>query len=156
MQIILIRHGKAEHQTTTDANRSLTAEGESQAQQTAAWLVNHGYQLDALFVSPYVRAQQTAVHLSQSLDVPITTSELIKPDSELLATVKWLEQLDLPEDAVIALVCHMPIVGRLASFLIDGDVNQGQAFHLAQAKVIELSVLAAGLGQQVADFIPHA
>ena len=47
-------------------------------------------------------------------------------------------------------------VGRLASFLIDGDVNQGQAFHLAQAKVIELSVLAAGLGQQVADFIPHA
>ena len=36
MQIILIRHGKAEHQTTTDANRSLTTEGESQAQQTAA------------------------------------------------------------------------------------------------------------------------
>ena len=118
--------------------------------------MNHGYQLDALFVSPYVRAQQTAIHLSQSLDVPITTCELIKPDSELLATVKWLEQLDLPEDAVIGLVCHMPIVGRLASFLIDGDVNQGQAFHLAQAKVIELSVLAAGLGQQVADFIPHA
>jgi phosphohistidine phosphatase SixA len=41
MQIILIRHGQAEHQSSTDANRALTAEGESQAQQTAAWLVNH-------------------------------------------------------------------------------------------------------------------
>ena len=63
MQVILIRHGQAEHQSSTDASRSLTAHGEAQAQQTAAWLVNHGYQLDGLFVSPYVRAQQTAVHI---------------------------------------------------------------------------------------------
>lgn len=155
MQIILIRHGQAEHQSSTDANRSLTAQGEAQAQQTAAWLVNHGFQLDGLFVSPYVRAQQTAAHISQALDVPITTCEFIKPDSQPQATVKWLEQLELPEQAVVALVCHMPIVGRLASFFIDGDINQGFAFQLAQAKVIELPMLAAGLGKQVIDFVPH-
>ncbi len=155
MQVILIRHGQAEHQSSTDASRSLTAQGEAQAQQTAAWLVNHGFQLDGLFVSPYLRAQQTAVHISQALDVPATNCEFIKPDSQPLATVKWLEQLELPEQAVIALVCHMPIVGRLASFFVDGDINQGFAFQLAQAKVIELPVLAAGLGKQVMDFVPH-
>ncbi len=35
MQIILIRHGQAEHQSSTDAKRALTALGEAQAQQTA-------------------------------------------------------------------------------------------------------------------------
>ena len=155
MQIILIRHGQAEHQSSTDAKRALTALGESQAQQTAAWLVNHDFQLDGLFVSPYLRAQQTAIHISQALDIPITTCDYIRPDSSPLQTVKWLEQLELPEESVIALVCHMPIVGLLASFFVEGDLQHGQAFQLAQAKVIELPLLTAGLGKQLTDFVPH-
>ena len=113
MQIILIRHGQAEHQSSTDAKRALTALGESQAQQTAAWLVNHDFQLDGLFVSPYLRAQQTAVHISQALDI------------------------------------------LLASFFVEGDLQHGQAFQLAQAKVIELPLLTAGLGKQLTNFVPH-
>ncbi|MCB1659947.1 MAG: histidine phosphatase family protein, partial [Pseudomonadales bacterium] len=52
MNVIVIRHGQAQAQSTSDANRTLTAVGEQQAQKTAAWLANQGYQVDALFVSP--------------------------------------------------------------------------------------------------------
>ncbi len=154
MQIILIRHGQAERQLTTDAERALTAHGEWQAQQTAAWLTNNDYQLDGLFASPYLRAQQTAHYLAEALDVHVTLSDAIKPDSHPLATIQWLEQLELPEASTIALVCHMPIVGRLASFLLDGNADMGMGFNLAEAKVINLPVFAAGLGEQIDDYVP--
>ncbi|PTQ90302.1 phosphohistidine phosphatase SixA [Agitococcus lubricus] len=154
MQIILIRHGQAESQKTTDAARQLTAIGEWQAQQTAAWLLNHGYQLDGLFASPYVRAQQTAYHIGQALDMHMSTTDLITPDSDPTQAIAWLDSLELPETASIALVCHMPIVGRLASYFLAGTTRHDLPFYLAEAKVIELPVLAAGLGKTVTQFVP--
>jgi len=155
MQIILIRHGQAERQLTTDAERALTPHGEWQAQQTAAWLANHDYQLDGLFSSPYVRAQQTANYIAEALDIHITLCDDIKPDGDPLATLRWLEQLELPDTATVALVCHMPIVGRLASFFVDGDSSYGTGFNLAEAKVISMPLFAAGLGKAIASFLPQ-
>lgn len=154
MQIILIRHGQAETLKTTDAERALTPVGEWQAQQTAAWLVNHGYQLDGLFASPYKRAQQTALFLAEAMDVHLTTCEHLTPDSDPLAAINWLEQLELPETSVIALVCHMPIVGRLTSFLLTGSARHDVGFYLAEAKIIDSEALAPGLGKTVAQFVP--
>lgn len=156
MQIILVRHGEAERQTTTDAMRRLTAHGQAQAQQSAAWLLNHGYQLDGLFASPYVRAQQTAGVIAEVLDLTIETCPLITPDDEPQPVIAWLDSLDLPEHAVIALVCHMPIVGRLASLLCEGVANQGYHFSLAETWVIETPICAVGQGQKKAGFVPTA
>lgn len=154
MQIILIRHGQAEALKTTDAERALTSAGEWQAQQTAAWLANHDYQLDGLFASPYKRAQQTAAYVGEALEVHLTTCKLLTPDSDPVALVNWLDQLDLPESSVIALVCHMPIVGRLASYFLTGSAKHDLGFYLAEAKIIDSAMLAPGLGKTIAQFVP--
>ena len=154
MQIILMRHGQAQPFQRDDANRALTAEGELQAQQSAAWLINHGYQIDALFVSPYKRAQQTAYFIAQTFDVPITNCECITPDDDALAAFEWLDDLMLPESATIAMVCHMPIVARLAALLTGESLQHVAGFNLAEVHVIDLDVLALGVGKVTARLVP--
>ena len=75
-------------------------------------------------------------------------------EDELKQLVAWLESLELPDDAVIALVCHMPIVGRLTSFLLTGSARHDVGFYLAEAKIIDSEALAPGLGKTVAQFVP--
>lgn len=156
MQIILIRHGQAASLKTTDAARALTSEGEFQAQQTAAWLVNQGYQLDALIVSPYVRAQQTAYHIAQAFDLPMTICDKITPDDDPKQAFEWLDELSLPDSAVIAVVCHMPIVAKLAALLTGEPVHHVSGFNLAEAQVVDLPMFASGMATVSAQFIPHA
>ena len=155
MQIILIRHGQAESLKTTDAARALTSEGEFQAQQTAAWLVNQGYQLDALIVSPYVRAQQTAYHIAQTFDVPMTICEKITPDDDPKQAFEWLDDLMLPDSAVVAVVCHMPIVARLASLLTGEPIHLISGFDLAEAQVLDMPIFGLGMAKVLAKFIPN-
>jgi phosphohistidine phosphatase len=152
MQIILIRHGQAESLKTTDEARALTADGEFQAQQTAAWLVNQGYQLDALIVSPYVRAQQTAYHVAQAFDLPMTVCDKITPDDDPKQAFEWLDELSLPDSAVVAVVCHMPIVARLA-MLLRGESVAG--FDLAEVQVLDMPMFALGMASVSARFIPN-
>ena len=151
MNIILIRHGQAESFASDDASRMLTTQGEHQAQQTAAWLLNQGYQLDALIVSPYKRAQQTAYHVAQVFDIPMTTCDQITPDNSPQAAFEWLDELLLPESATIAVVCHMPIVARLV-MLLTGESSAG--FSVAEAQVIEMPMFTTGLGKVIARFVP--
>lgn len=151
MKIILIRHGHAESFSHSDASRMLTQQGEQQAQQTAAWLLNQGYQLDALMVSPYKRAQQTANAIAQIFDVPITTCDKITPEDSPQAAFEWLDSLLLPQSATIAVVCHMPIVASLAT-LLTGEPCAG--FYVAEAQVIQMPLFAQNLGKIVARFVP--
>ncbi|MCC6373259.1 MAG: phosphohistidine phosphatase SixA [Moraxellaceae bacterium] len=151
MNIILIRHGQAESFASDDASRMLTTQGEHQAQQTAAWLLNQGYQLDALIVSPYKRAQQTAYHVAQVFDIPITSCDQITPDNSAQAAFEWLDELLLPESATIAVVCHMPIVASLV-MLLTGESSAG--FSVAEAQVIEMPMFTTGLGKVIARFVP--
>ena len=151
MNIILIRHGQAESFASDDASRMLTTQGEHQSQQTAAWLLNQGYQLDALIVSPYKRAQQTAYHVAQVFDIPITSCDQITPDNSAQAAFEWLDELLLPESATIAVVCHMPIVASLV-MLLTGESSAG--FSVAEAQVIEMPMFTTGLGKVIARFVP--
>ena len=151
MNIVLIRHGQAQAQSTSDASRALTALGAQQAQKTAAWFANQDYQVDALFVSPYVRAQQTASYVAQIFDVPLTTCDCITPDDSAQTAFEWFDELNLPASATIAIVCHMPIVARLAA-LLTGE--SAYAFEVAEAQVIELPMFALGMGKIANRFVP--
>ncbi|RZU37079.1 phosphohistidine phosphatase SixA [Fluviicoccus keumensis] len=153
MQIILIRHGEAEPMRRTDAERNLTLNGLHQAQQAAAWLINHGVSLDGLFASPYYRARQTAGEIGNVLDVPVTLTDRITPDRDPREITAWLDSLDLPENSVIALVCHMPVVGLLAAYWCEGGGST--AFSLAEVMVLDMPVLAAGQGSRTGGFVPH-
>ena len=66
----------------------------------------------------------------------------------------WWAKYSQLDKAVVALVCHMPLVGRLAGWLCDG-ADGGGRFSLAEVRVIELPLPAAGQGKAVAGFVPH-
>ncbi|HEV3071669.1 MAG TPA: phosphohistidine phosphatase SixA [Solirubrobacteraceae bacterium] len=60
-QLWLLRHADAEpHGTRADFERRLTPRGERQARLAGVALARTGVSFDAIFVSPKVRAQQTA------------------------------------------------------------------------------------------------
>ncbi|MGH8353342.1 MAG: histidine phosphatase family protein, partial [Pseudomonas sp.] len=58
MRLWLLRHGEAEPQARSDAERALTKHGRKEVLKAAGHLA--GRPLAAILASPYVRAQQTA------------------------------------------------------------------------------------------------
>ncbi len=56
MKLWVLRHGQAEPQRSSDAERNLTAHGRQEVLHSAAHLI--GQPLAAIYASPYVRAQQ--------------------------------------------------------------------------------------------------
>ena len=88
MKIYLVRHGQSRWQVERDDgdwNSPLTALGRRQAQHLADWLAN-GAMIDNgsrvaiqnIYASPLLRAQQTAVPLSQALHLPLATDEHLR------------------------------------------------------------------------------
>lgn len=151
MQLILIRHGEA-GQHRQDSQRELTERGQRQATQTADYIVKN-YQPDALVVSPYIRAQQTMQALSRQLpDVPVTVFENITPlDDHHHAIDDLLAHAEAKQAECVVVVCHMDIVARICAALT-GDAFV--SFSLAEARVLEQTVIASGLSKQVTHFIP--
>jgi isoleucyl-tRNA synthetase len=78
----VMRHGEAqsnEHnvfETHGDPNNHLTEKGRRQIQSTLPNIENLG--IDLIIASPFVRAQETALILSQALTVPVVTEEKIR------------------------------------------------------------------------------
>tara|TARA_R110002126_G_scaffold10245_4_gene46451 strand:- start:1378 stop:1866 length:489 start_codon:yes stop_codon:yes gene_type:complete len=125
VNIVIMRHGEAEPMTQHDSQRQLTQRGTLEAQQMASWLQScYGF-FDCVWVSPYVRACQTAdVMLTrQGPDCQLQRfTELVPEGSaqqiQTLLDAKLAEQ----PDARILLVTHMPLV----SFLVETLTHAGQ------------------------------
>lgn len=130
MDIILWRHAEAEV-GSDDLARRLTARGEKQARQMAAWLKPRLPKHTRILVSPAVRTQQTA----DALGLPYETSRKLAPEAsvyDLLSVAGWG---DTPHPALI--VGHQPTLGRLASLLLsdteaDWTVKKGAIWWLSQ------------------------
>ena len=132
MKVWILRHGEAEPQACRDAERMLTARGREQVLQSAAHLI--GQPLDAIFVSPYVRAQQTADIVRTALDFQSTliTVPWLTPDSE----PKYAAS-QLPDSGNIVLVSHQPLVGDLISLLQYGHCRSPQPMQTASLAELE-------------------
>ena len=92
MKVWVLRHGEAQANARSDAERELTGHGRSQVIGSAAHLL--GKPLDRIIASPYVRAQQTAELVRQALGFndPVATVPWLTPESD---PKKVLQQLDL-------------------------------------------------------------
>ncbi len=119
MDLILWRHAEAEDADgkTPDAKRRLTARGEKQAQQMAAWLKARLPKRTTLLVSPTERAQQTAHALGINFKVEPKIGTGADP-AHLLAAAGWPETR---KDGAVVLVGHQPTLGRLAALLLAGE-----------------------------------
>jgi phosphohistidine phosphatase len=95
-----------------------------------------------IFVSPYQRTQQTINSFLPGCEYQ--TVDWLMPDQD----PEWVlgHLLDMADDSVILLVTHMPMVGEIASLLVEGGNSLGYRFIPAQMMAIEADLPVAGLG----------
>lgn len=144
MKLWLLRHGEAEPTARSDAQRSLTTYGRQQVREAAEPL--RGRPLQAVLVSPYVRAQQTADVLCEALAFAGNRVAVpwLTPESDLRNTLRELAAYPLQE---LLLVTHQPLVGALAGLLIHGHRQQPLPMDTASLALLEGDELLVGLMQ---------
>lgn len=152
VKLWLLRHGEAQAQARSDAERELTAHGQAQARQAASLL--QGRALGAIIASPYVRAQQTATLVREELGFSgaIQTVAWLTPDSDPREVLAQLAGFDSGE---LLLVSHQPLVGALAGLLINGHRQQPVAMSTASLAELEGDDLIAGLMDLRSLVHPH-
>lgn len=131
MQVFIMRHGEAEGfltpSSTEDSQRALTSEGQAEAKIMATWFAKNKIEAKHVFVSPYLRAQQTCEIITASMKADITTLNFISPLDEAKPVHDfidgWLSDYvaknsdrDLDNESII-FVSHMPLVCFLVAEL---------------------------------------
>lgn len=141
MKLYIMRHGEAHYPkgSYSDRDRRLTPEGEREVLTTTRWLTELNSEVDCVFVSPYLRAQQTATVLLSELKAKHREDcDAITPDGHAAAVISWLAaEVDTHNYESVVLVSHMPLVCYLVHEL-DASV-QPPIFPTGGIAVIEFS-----------------
>lgn len=126
MKLYFVRHGDAVHMAGRDSERPLSQTGIEETQSVARLLKKMNVQLDALYTSPRVRAQQTAEILSESLGVPVTTSRACDFSFSADAVDDLIDRLDDDAGAVM-FVGHNPSMSEVVGELTGAYVQMKTA-----------------------------
>lgn len=148
MKLYIVRHGEA-GSAQTDSARELTERGRNQAQSAANWLANKVKEPVVLWSSPYQRTLQTAKFISDTLSTDIISHDCLMPD----VTPKKVVGELINEHKNIILVTHLPLVGRLASLLVDGSIYD-QPWSAAEIWQLEGDIYASGCLQNTNIWYP--
>ena len=133
MQIFIMRHGEAADVAGDDSLRPLTEQGVLEAKIMGQWLLTSNFKLLNVFVSPYLRAQQTCANVSDflvkdNLLVNKTkTLDLITPSGDVQLVHDFLDGLisqsneadDSDKNLAILFVSHMPFISYFVAQLTD-------------------------------------
>lgn len=150
--LLIMRHGEAVP-GFPDSQRRLTDHGHKEASAMGVWLATRSdIDLAGLRViaSPYIRAQQTATRVVESLAdargcqtrLDIVTLGLVTPNDPPYGVVAWL--MGQADDSPMLLVSHMPLVASLAGLLVDGHSDSGVGFATAAIAELTGDVRASG------------
>ncbi|MFL8987010.1 phosphohistidine phosphatase SixA [Pseudomonas sp. QLc11A] len=141
MKLWVLRHGEAVPHGSRphDSERELTDNGRKEVLRSAALLI--GKPLTAIYASPYLRAQQTAQLVRETLgfEPEIRTVEWLTPDTE---PDKVAEQMVAVSD--VLLVSHNPLVGNLLSYLQHGAGYPSEKVSTAGLAELESNELLVG------------
>ena len=142
MNLYLLRHGEAENVAASDAARPLTEAGRQAVINVAQQFATKAPSIERCFVSPYLRAQQTAElfleelllnqqQLSSSKPLlPIETNKKLVPEVHASEIISFLGTLS---EENILLVSHNPIMTELLALLNNG--------HLENIYIVDTSEL---------------
>lgn len=128
MQLFIMRHGEAqnfvEQGSCDDSQRALTQQGQQEAQVMAAWLQKKHTPPTQVFVSPYIRAQQTCAIVTSQIETTVTTLDFITPSGDAKQVHDFLDgfcNADMDsktqQEQSILIVSHMPLVSYLVAQL---------------------------------------
>ncbi|MEO6699857.1 MAG: phosphohistidine phosphatase SixA [Paraperlucidibaca sp.] len=156
MRLYLLRHADAAFEAERDELRPLTARGWAQAQDVADWLCGQVTGPVRVVASPLLRAQQTASVVSQALGLALASQmpELSSDGDPLRAeTALSLLAGEGIEDLIV--VSHMPLIASLYAWIAEGTLTTGEAYDLAEVRVLALDIIAPGLGQVDGGYRPE-
>jgi len=133
--LYIMRHGMAQSNAPSDELRALTQSGAHQAFSSAQQFLA-SIEFDYIFVSPYLRAQQTFAQVQAAL-IKYSKMETVNWATPDVPTEPALNALmALPgKELNILVVCHQTFAGRLATRLCDGDE---QGMHLDTASIVKI------------------
>ena len=128
MQVYIMRHGEAqnfvEQGSRDDSQRALTAQGKIEAKMMATWLQKMKISPMQVFVSPYIRAQQTCAIATALMQTAITTLDFITPSGDAKQVHDFIdgwcsEQLEATteQEHSLLIISHMPLVSYLVAEL---------------------------------------
>lgn len=148
MQLVLIRHARAEERALLkrDRTRALTVDGRRRMRKAARGLHALLPGLSQIATSPLARARQTAAIVAEARDdIDVTLLPALAPGEPPRAVLVWLRAQSA--DATLALVGHEPDLGQLAGWLLSGRPSGFVQFKKGAAALIEFSgAPAAGKG----------
>lgn len=155
MRLYLVRHAEAEAEAADDSLRNLTESGWAQAQAVADWLCGQVVHPARVLASPYLRAQQTALVIQESLHLPaVISDELIVPEGDIVRAEQLISGRLREHDEELIVVSHMPLIASLCNWLQEGVMGIGESFALAEVRVLEAEVMAPGLGRVCTTYLP--
>lgn len=152
MRLYIARHGQASFNAENDNARALTPVG---IQETGYLFNAHRQELEQVehvWASPLVRAQQTARILSAQNVQGIETTAILTPDEEPENVLQALAVLSLR--ASVLLVSHQPLIGDLVSLLVHGNLYDPHPFATSEIVVLDVPSLMPGAARIVADYLP--
>ncbi|SDZ90585.1 SixA phosphatase family protein [Microbulbifer marinus] len=150
MQLLILRHAKAEPMTGDDAARQLTERGRAQVAQICDMRADELSAVRAIWASPFVRTQQTAQIVAERLGLPVIPQSLLIGDTPPQQVLDALQQE--AEQWPLLLVSHQPLVGSLVNGLCgsDGEHPMGTA----SLACLSAEVWASGCADL--DWLQHA
>src|SRR5437899_10246858 len=118
MTLFLMQHGEAASEQE-HPERPLTPAGRGAVERVAFRAQRAGVLLDRCFHSGKLRAAQSAELLAAAVGGIVEQRDGLAPNDPLVLIAEWVRRVD----ESIALVGHLPLLGRLTSLLIVGHEN---------------------------------
>ncbi len=144
MEVFVLRHGEAAPSRGRDRDRELTPRGREQVAANIQLSLADLDRVQALWVSPYIRAQQTAVIAHQYFPkASLRTTELLEPGADIC---RLCQSLEAAEESSVMLVSHQPLVGTLVNWLC-GFPGGHHNMSTASLACIDAEILASDLGE---------
>ncbi|HSX85873.1 MAG TPA: phosphohistidine phosphatase SixA [Cellvibrio sp.] len=144
MELFILRHGEAEPRTTTDDARQLTDKGRADVARMIKSSLEDLGELTHIWVSPLVRAQQTAEIAGELIgDMEPYTTELLSPDAD---PQLLFNQLQLSECQGLLLVSHQPLVSKILDTLC-GTANGYHDMATSSLACVDIDIIAADMGK---------
>lgn len=139
-----MRHGDAQLDAASDAERPLTVRGSEESRLMAAWLSTRILDTDRILVSPYLRAQQTLSVLREELVLPDQEESMpeLTPGGDVDLVCCYLQTLANEGLGSVLIVSHLPLVGYLVADLCAHE--QAPMFATSAVACVDLD---AGSGQ---------
>lgn len=154
-RVILMRHARAvegNYPGLEDLKRPLTEEGKETQKMMAEYLQKKGYRVDTIFCSPYMRARESALAMSDVLRAPFQWDLCLNDPIDEKALLAKLPQPEEGRDVV--LIGHDPSIPNLVNFLL-GEKKMAGGMEKSGAVILSLDELKEGGAEFVQSIKPH-